>query len=433
MIRSENLTEHQLSAIVPPEPDNRCDQELVRWFALHGGVWSGTASELLAAVRTRVDVGNDLWPRSSRALYAHLESHRQILRSLGVDVWLRQGYPRIVTLRSCLDEKPAITPPSVTSGINPTDDPPANLPPLADEQKTRPDSGEVSPAANETFSQDIPTAKSELAERCVNGRYADGDNVEGRVFENTGEVLFAVVEMQARIREQGLDLRSATDLVVGRTQEITRSSGVAVAWFQQDNVVYAARTGIAATMAGLHFHSSLFQSCLRTGEGVQLQNAQKHSLLGTTCRLEGIKSLIIVPIFRNRVVAGVIELLFKEMRSFSTGDVMDLELITGVISEGSSEAAQIESRQGRGRECPANTKAIENIQPRLGHPSNRKAGLVDAQPSPSRDTIDAETSFVESASPEPMVLGLLASKLATAPTLLWLAFKKAWMRCIRAV
>ena len=125
MIRSENITEQQLSAIVPP-PDNRCDQELVRWFALHGGVWSGTASELLAAVRTRVDVGNDLWPRSSRALYAHLESHKQMLRSLGVDVWLRQGYPRIVTLRSCLDLKPAITPPSVTSGINPTDDPPAN-------------------------------------------------------------------------------------------------------------------------------------------------------------------------------------------------------------------------------------------------------------------------------------------------------------------
>ena len=138
MIRPENLTENQLNAIVPTESDNRCDQELVRWFALHGGVWSGTASELLAAVRTRVDVGNDLWPRSSRALYAHLESHKQMLRSMGVDVWLRQGYPRIVTLRSCLDEKPPTTPPSVPSGIKPTDDPPANLPPLATSRKRAP-------------------------------------------------------------------------------------------------------------------------------------------------------------------------------------------------------------------------------------------------------------------------------------------------------
>ena len=87
-----------------------------------------------------------------------------------------------------------------------------------------------------------------------------------------------------------------------------------------------------------------------------------------------------MPIFRSREVAGVIELLFKEMRSFSTGDVMDLELITGVISEGLSGAAQIESRQRGGRECPANARAVEKIQPRLGHPSNQKAGLVDEKP-----------------------------------------------------
>ena len=105
-MRPQNLTEHQLSAIVLPESDDRFDQELVGWFTQHGGVWSGTATELLAAVKTRASVGNDLWPQSARALYAHMESHMQILRSLGVDVLLRNGYPRIVSLRSYQDEKP---------------------------------------------------------------------------------------------------------------------------------------------------------------------------------------------------------------------------------------------------------------------------------------------------------------------------------------
>jgi type II secretory pathway predicted ATPase ExeA len=90
-----------------PEPGNRFDYELVGWFARHGGVWSGTAAELRAAVKTRVDVSNDWWPLSPRALYAHMESHRQILWSLGVDVSLHHGYPRMVSLRSCQDEKPA--------------------------------------------------------------------------------------------------------------------------------------------------------------------------------------------------------------------------------------------------------------------------------------------------------------------------------------
>ena len=393
-MRPQNLTEQQLSAIVLPESDDRFDQEVAGWFTRHGGVWSGTATELLSAVKTRASVGNDLWPQSARALYAHMESHMEILRSLGVDVLLRNGCPRIVSLRSCQDEKPARKPPSGTAGINRTSNPPMNFPLLADDQKTSPAaSGDVSPAASETFSQDIPLAKSGLVNRFVNGKYADGDNFEGCVFENTAEALLAIVEMGGRIREQGLDLKSAIDLVVGRSQEITRCSGVAVGLLQHDSVVYPARAGVAVAMAGLHFQANLFQSCLRTGEALQLRDAQKDTLVGPTCRREGIRSLIIVPIFLNRKIAGAMELLFEEMRSFSTGDLMTLELIADVISEGLSGAAQIELKRGQGRECPAKPKPVENIELQLGHSLNEKAALVDALPSLSQDTINAETSW----------------------------------------
>ena len=147
----QNLTEYQLSAIVLPESDDRFDQELVGWFALHLGAWSGTAAELLAAVKTRVDVSNDLWPQSPRALYAYMESHKQIFRSLGVAILMPYGYPRMISLRSCQDEEPASKPPSGASGIN------------------------------ETFTQYL-TAQSN----------ADGDNPES-VWENTAEALFAML------------------------------------------------------------------------------------------------------------------------------------------------------------------------------------------------------------------------------------------------
>ena len=138
-----------------PETDDRFDQELVGWFALHLGAWSGTAAELLAAVKTRVDDGNDLWPQSPRALYAYMESHRQIFRSLGVAILMPYGYPRMISLRSCQDEEPARKPPSGASGIN------------------------------ETFTQYL-TAQSN----------ADGDNPE-RVWENTAEALFAMLRASA--------------------------------------------------------------------------------------------------------------------------------------------------------------------------------------------------------------------------------------------
>jgi hypothetical protein len=308
------------------------------------------------------------------ALYSHIESHRGILRSLGVDALLHHGCPRMVSLRSCQDERPAGDSSSDISGINPSSDPPTNLAALAyDQKRESADSDRVSPMRDETFGQGIHPAKSDvISQRLVNGICADGNNFEESIFESTGEALFAIVEMRVRIREQGLDLKSAIDLVVGRTQVITRSCGLAVGLVQQDNVVYAARAGVAATIGGSHFQANLFQSCRRTGRTLQLRDAQNHPRMGATCRREGIGSLIIVPIFRQREVAGAIELLFKERRSFSTGDVMDLELIAGVISESLSDIEQMELQQAAGRECLAKTNAAENIESQIRDSLNEK-------------------------------------------------------------
>jgi hypothetical protein len=121
------------------EPATVCqscfDQELMGWFALRGGPWSGTASELLAALKTRAGVGNDSWPQSPRALYSHIESHTQILRSLGVDALLYQKCPRMLSLRSCQDEKPAVKPSSGISGFNRSCDPPIEPAVLAADHK----------------------------------------------------------------------------------------------------------------------------------------------------------------------------------------------------------------------------------------------------------------------------------------------------------
>lgn len=185
--------------MVPPASDDRFDQELMGWFALHGGPWSGTASELLAALKTRAGVGNDSWPQSPCALYSHIESHTQILRSLGVDALLYQGCPRMLSLRSCQDEKPAGKPSSGISGFNRSGDPPIEPAVLADDHKKKSaNSDQVSPTRDETFTQDIRPAESDvITDRLVNGVYADRE----RIFKSTGKALFAICGMRMRIRE----------------------------------------------------------------------------------------------------------------------------------------------------------------------------------------------------------------------------------------
>src|SRR5437660_3223495 len=210
----QNVTTEQPSAIVLPQSDMRFEQELVGWFALRGGVWSGTAGELLAAVKTRVEVCSDLWPHSSRALYAHIESHMQILRSLGVEACLRHGNPRMISLRGCQDDKAAGRPPSGAPGFNriiPA--PPVNLPPLPDDQKVNDaHCGDLHLVATETVSRDTPKVTTESRNPFANGEYSGQENCEGRILENPGQALLAIVEMQRRIREQALDLQSAIDL-----------------------------------------------------------------------------------------------------------------------------------------------------------------------------------------------------------------------------
>jgi len=402
----QNVTTEQPSAIVLPQSDIRFDQELVGWFALRGGVWSGTAGELLAAVKTRVDVCSDLWPHSSRALYAHIESHMQILRSLGVEACLRHGNPRMISLRGCQNEKTPNKMPSANSGFNRiTPAPPINLPPLPDDQKmSDAHSGDLHLVATETVSRDIPKATSESRDSFANGEYAGEENFEGRIFENSGEALVAIVEIQGRVREQGLDLQSAIDLVVGRTWEITRCSGLSVGMLKQGRVVYPARVGIAVTGMGPHFSANLFQSCLAKGETLQLPDAQNDPVVGDSCRREGIRSLIIVPIFHGREVAGAMEFIFQEMHSFSTADVMDLELIAGIVSE--------------------------YLSPQVERSLNRKARLLGSPLNPSRDTFDAtlltKPAILESSKPNP--ISHLAS--ARALSFLWPALKSAWIRSI---
>ena len=265
--------------------DDSFDQALVAWFASRTGVWSGTAAELLTALRTGLDVRRISWPQSPLALYAHLESHRQILRFLGVDVRLHYGSPRMLSLRSCHAEKPEIKSASTPSGISSSPDQPMNLLPLVDDLKLSvAEFGEGSRNANELTGQ-TSTAMPDLAGRFVSGRYAEKESSSGgRVFENTGEALLAIAAMRDAIREQGFDLKSAIDLVLSRIQLVSRCCGMAVGVLRENAVIYPGRTGIGVTMEGLDLSAKFFQSCIRTGGALQLRDAQRHPLFGDTFR-----------------------------------------------------------------------------------------------------------------------------------------------------
>ena len=413
-----------------PKSDDRFDQELARWFALRRGAWYGTAAQLLASIEKRADADDVFWPQSSRALYAHLESHKQMLQSFGVDVLLHHGVPRMVSLKPIQNEPLPPTPPPDNFEIARALDASTNVHATVDTAPERPaDSGDAVLPAAAVHKGDIPAAMSGHAGGAVKGKYADGDKFEGRVFEDTGEALFAIAEMRRQIQEQGLDLESAVDLVVSSARRVTRSCGIAVGFLpREDSVAHTPQTGVAPSTKGLHFHANLFRSTLAAGEAVMLPDARKHPVLGAWCEREGIGSMILVPIFRNREVAGAMEFLFLEKRSFSSGDVMDLGLIAGVINGCLAGVSNIGVKQTEGPELPHETKAAEDVEARPGQSRNQKDNPSGALLRSFRDTIDDEIPLKKSSTPEPIVPGSRLLKSPTAPVRLWRTFKRAWTR-----
>ncbi len=396
MSRARNLQQHPSTKDVPPESVDRFDMALAGWFAQHQGAWYGTATELIAALKNGADAGTDLWPQHGRAFLSQLESHARTLRSLGVDVCPHAGLPRMISLRSCQGEKPGEKLQSETLAINCASDPLRNSPPVAGQQNSvNAVSASVGPV------ESVVDARKPVLE----------DKSARRIFENTAEALFAIIRMQDQVAEQAKDIKSTVDLVASRTLELIGCSGVAVGLLQQNALVYPVRLGIAATMTVLPSRTKHFDSCVRQGTVLALPDAQQDPVVGMICCRNGVKSVIVLPIFHNHEVAGIMELLFKETRYFSTGDVMTLELIADIVGGRVARAAESEPAQSEGQKSHSSLRITEDVEPQSDPVVVAQARLsfsqysnLDAAPEASGNlwsSIPGDTVAVSAAAPVP--------------------------------
>jgi hypothetical protein len=81
------------------------------------------------------------------------------------------------------------------------------------------------------------------------------------------------------------------------------------------------------------------------GEILRVENAQTDKRIESAiCRQFGAQSLLILPIHRDRNLAGVLEVLFKEAHTFSPGEVRAYRLMAGLVEEIVSCTACLESK-----------------------------------------------------------------------------------------
>jgi hypothetical protein len=178
--------------------------------------------------------------------------------------------------------------------------------------------------------------------------------------------LSAIVEVQRLIAKGELDVDGAMHLIVECARNVANATGVAIGLLKGDQLVYRAGSGTAATYVGQRRMVTLTvpADTQASREILRVENTQTDGRIeAAICRQFGAKSLLMLLIYHDRSVAGVLEVLFSEAHAFQDREVRAYRLMAGLVGDAMSHAAQLEQKKTLTAELPTTPLAIEQITP----------------------------------------------------------------------
>jgi hypothetical protein len=198
--------------------------------------------------------------------------------------------------------------------------------------------------------------------------------------------LSAIVELQGLIAKGELDAAGVMHLIVDRARNVAHATGVAIGLLKGNRLVYQAGSGGASTFIGRHAMASLTVSAdiQASREMLRVENAETDNRIeAAICRQFGAKSLLILLIFNDRNVAGLLEVFFSEPHAFQDHEVRAYRLMAGLIEEAISRAAQPQREKTVAAELPANPRAVEQISQKKKFPNGAGPVVVSVSKHPA--------------------------------------------------
>ena len=149
--------------------------------------------------------------------------------------------------------------------------------------------------------------------------------------------------IQQEVEAFGSNVEAALQLLVQRSQALTRSSGAAIALAKGIEMVCRASSGDAPPVgARLQVGSGFSGACVRTAKLQRCDDSDTHPLVDReSCRQLGIRSMIAAPIVTNGVVIGLLEVFSPAPFSFGEGDATALSRLSEIIGQAVSGSLNI--------------------------------------------------------------------------------------------
>jgi hypothetical protein len=162
-----------------------------------------------------------------------------------------------------------------------------------------------------------------------------------------GQFLAGMVEVQRMVTRGELGVEGAMNLVVDSARDIACADGIAICLLEAEQLIYRAASGCSAACIGSRVTASLTvpANTQANGEILRVENAQTDTRIqAAICRQFGANSLLILPIYHDRILAGVFEVLFNAAHIFQEGEVNSYRLMAGLIETAMAHTAEAEQK-----------------------------------------------------------------------------------------
>jgi hypothetical protein len=178
------------------------------------------------------------------------------------------------------------------------------------------------------------------------------------------QTLSAIMDVQRSVASGKLDLDGAMRHIVESARSVANATGVAIALLKRHQLTYLAGSGSSAADVGQQVAASLTVSADSSvnREILRVENAQTDTRIeADICRQFGANALLILPIYQERAIAGVLDVRFSQAHAFQDREVRTYRLMVEQIEAALSHAAQLENRLGQNRLDQKKTLAPEPL------------------------------------------------------------------------
>jgi hypothetical protein len=176
--------------------------------------------------------------------------------------------------------------------------------------------------------------------------------------------LSAILEVQRLIANGKLDVDRIMQEVADRARNVANATGIAIALLQGDQLVYRAGSGSAANYVGRQMTAILISAARKDprGEILRVEDAETDARIeAAICRQFEAESLVILPIYRERAVAGLLHVLFSEAHTFQEPEMRTYRLMAGLVEEAMSSCVESERKEVREAQAVDVPHAVEKI------------------------------------------------------------------------